>query len=67
MPVEYPLAEIREAVVAEGALWLVVGESHGVEIGVADPLLLRVEIAAVREAARVSASRGPLHRRQSLR
>ncbi len=61
MPVEYPLAEIREAIVADGALWLVVGESRGVEIAVEDPCLLRVEIAAVREAARAAAAQpGPL-------
>ena len=57
VPIEYPLGEIREAVVAEGALRLVVSASHGVEIAVHDPCLLRVEIAAVREAARVSAPR----------
>lgn len=57
MQVEYALGEIQEAVVAEGALRLVVGASRGVEIEVQDPRLLRVEIAAVREAARASASR----------
>jgi hypothetical protein len=64
VPVEYRLGEIREAVVAEGALRLVVGEGRGVEIAVHDPRLLRVEIAAVREATRAAAtepapSRGP--------
>jgi len=54
--VEYPLGEIKEAVVAEGALRLVVGESRGVEIEVRDPRLLRVEIAAVREGARAAAA-----------
>ena len=54
--VEYALGEIREAVVAEGALRLVVGDSRGVEIEVSDPCLLRVEIAAVREAARAAAA-----------
>jgi len=55
--VEYPLGEIQEAVVAEGALRLVVGESRGIEIEVRDPRLLRVEISAVREEARASAAR----------
>ena len=50
-PVEYPLAEIQEAEVAPRALRLVVGAGRGVEIGVHDPRVLRVEIAAVREAA----------------
>jgi hypothetical protein len=55
VPVEYGLSEIREAVVADGALRLVVGGGRGVEIAVHDPRLLRVEIAAVREAARAAA------------
>jgi hypothetical protein len=57
--IEYPLAEIREAVVGTGALWLVVTGARGVEIGVADPRVLRVEIAAVREATRASAAPAP--------
>jgi hypothetical protein len=57
MPVEYPLAEIQEAEVATRALRLVVGACRGVEIGVHDPRVLRVEIAAVREAASLSAAR----------
>jgi len=56
VPVEYALCEIREAVVATGALRLIVGEGRGVEIEVHDPRLLRVEIAAVREAARAPAT-----------
>ena len=56
VPVAYDLSEVREAVVATGALRLVVGESHGVEIGVPDPRLLRVELAAAREAERASAA-----------
>jgi hypothetical protein len=56
VPVEYELSEVREAVVATGALRLVVGDSRGVEIGVPDPRLLRVELAAVREAERASAA-----------
>lgn len=56
MPVEYPLAEIQEAEVATRALRLVVGAGRGVEIGVHDPRVLRVEIAAAREAASQSAA-----------
>jgi hypothetical protein len=56
--VDYGLGEIRDAVEAEGVLRLIVGEDRGVEIGVHDPRLLRVEIAAVREAARASAASG---------
>jgi len=52
VPVEVPLAAIREAVVAHGALRLLVGGGHGIEIRTADPKLLRVEIAAVRAGAR---------------
>jgi hypothetical protein len=52
--VHYQLAEIREAEVAAGAIRLVVGDCHGVEIRVHDPRVLRVEIAAVREAASTS-------------
>jgi len=60
LPIEFSLCEIREAVVAERALRLVVGENRGVEIEVDDPRLLRVEIAAVREAARPGVAPGPL-------
>lgn len=56
--VEIPLAEIREAVVAVGALRLVIGDGRGLEIRTGDPYVLRVEIAAVREAAR-AANGGP--------
>lgn len=56
VPVDVPLAEIREAVVATGALRLVVGEGRGMEIRTDDPYLLRVEISAVREAARTTAA-----------
>lgn len=55
VPVEVRLAEIREAVVAPGALRLVVGDGRGLEIRTSDPCVLRVEIAAVREAARMGA------------
>jgi hypothetical protein len=55
--VEYPLAGVREAVVVAGALRLVVDGTQGLEIGVPDPRALRVEIGAVREAARTSAAR----------
>jgi hypothetical protein len=54
VPVEVPLADIREADVVTGALRLVVGNGRGLEIRTADPDLLRVEIAAVREAARAA-------------
>jgi hypothetical protein len=57
VPVEVPLLDIREAVAAAGALRLVVGDGRGVEIRTSDPRVLRVEIAAVREAARTIASR----------
>lgn len=50
--VEVPLVAIREAVVAQGALRLIVGGGHGIEIRTADPKVLRVEIAAVRAGAR---------------
>jgi len=53
--VEYALGDIQEAVVAESALRLVIGE-RGVEIAVRDPRLLRVQISAVREAARAAAT-----------
>ena len=54
--VEYPLAEIQDAIEAEGKLRLIVGKRRGIEIEVPDPRMLRVEIAAVREAARVAAA-----------
>jgi hypothetical protein len=53
--VKVPLVEIREAVVAPGALRLDVGDGRGIEVRIADPSLLRVEIASVREAARLAA------------
>jgi len=56
VPVEVALLDIREAVVAAGALRLVVGDGHGIEIRTGDPRLLRVEIAAVREAAKLAAA-----------
>ena len=55
--VDYSLCEIRDAVEAEGVLRLIVGEDRGIEIDVRDPRLLRVEIAAVREAAHVPTTR----------
>lgn len=57
VPVEIALLDIREAVAASGALRLVVGDGRGVEIRTSDPCVLRVEIAAVREAARTTAAR----------
>jgi 6-phosphofructokinase len=50
--VAYRLDEILEADVGASHLLLVVAESRGVTIQVADPRLLRVEIAAARSAAR---------------
>jgi hypothetical protein len=55
--VDIPLAEIREAVVAPGALRLEVGDGRGLEIRTEDPNTLRVELSAVREAARQAPSR----------
>jgi hypothetical protein len=55
--VDVPLVEIREAVVAAGALRLDVGDGRGIEIRITDPSLLRVELAGVREAARLAAAR----------
>jgi hypothetical protein len=52
--IDLPLCHIREAVVASGALRLLVGDGLGLEIRIADPMLLRVEIAAAREAARAA-------------
>jgi hypothetical protein len=51
---EVPLADIREAVVSSGTLRLVIGDGRGLEIKTEDPRVLRVEIAAVREAARAT-------------
>ena len=53
--VEVPLPAIKEAVVAEGAVRLIVEDGRGVDIHTNDPSVLRVEIAAVREAVRRSA------------
>ena len=44
------LPRSERLIVGTGALRLVVDDSPGVEIGVVDPRVLRVEIAAVREA-----------------
>ncbi|MCJ7711621.1 MAG: hypothetical protein MUQ32_12410 [Chloroflexi bacterium] len=57
-PFDVPLVEVTEAVLASGALRLVVGDGRGLEIRTRNPALLRVEIAAVREAARIAAA-GP--------
>jgi hypothetical protein len=74
--VEYRLADIEDAVVTDRSLRLTVGDHRGVEIELLDPRVLRVEIAAVREAARAAAavdtmtareeptSRGSAERRQ---
>lgn len=56
LQVAYGLCEIRDAVEAPGALRLIVGEDRGIQMSVPDPRVLRVEIAAAREAARSSAS-----------
>lgn len=52
IPVEYQLQDIREAMVTDDALLLLVGVDRGLTIRVSDPRLLRVEIAAAREAMR---------------
>lgn len=54
--VDYGLSDITDAVEAPGALRLIVGEERGIQISVPDPRVLRVEIAAVREAAHAAAS-----------
>lgn len=59
VPFDVPLVEVREAVVAAGALRLVVGDGRGLEIRTGDPALLRVEISAAREAARMEAAGPP--------
>lgn len=59
VPIDVPLAEISEAIVAAGALRLIVGDGRGVEIRTGDPYLLRVEISAAREAARQAAGPRP--------
>ena len=51
VPVDLPLGEISEAVVANGTLRLAVGCGRGIEIRTADPQLLRVEVAAARMVA----------------
>lgn len=53
--IEYPVTEICEAVVARQALRLAMTGSRGIEIGVRDPRVLRVEIAGVRVKARAAA------------
>jgi hypothetical protein len=55
--VDYSLCEIRDAVEAEGVLRLIIEDDRGIEIDVQDPRLLRVEIAAVREAGHVPSTR----------
>ncbi|MCJ7710889.1 MAG: hypothetical protein MUQ32_08665 [Chloroflexi bacterium] len=59
VPVDVPLVEISEAIVAAGALRLIVGDGRGVEIRTGDPYLLRVEVSAAREAARQAAGPRP--------
>jgi hypothetical protein len=56
VPVEVPISDIREADVVTGALRLVIGNGRGLQIRIVDPDLLRVEIAAVREAVRAGAT-----------
>jgi hypothetical protein len=50
--VEYPLSSIREALVADTALLLTVGDDRGLAIRVEDTRVLRVEIGAAREVRR---------------
>jgi hypothetical protein len=63
--VQYPLAEIAEAGVAPTRLDLIVGQGRAVEITVLDPRVLRVELAAVREATAGSARRTAAARARS--
>ena len=50
--VEYQLRDVREVVVTDDALMLLVGPDRGLTVRVGDPRLLRVQIAAAREALR---------------
>ncbi len=59
VPFDVPLVEVSDAVVAAGALRLVVGDGRGLEVRTADPAVLRVEISAAREAARMRAAGPP--------
>jgi hypothetical protein len=52
--VQYPLAQINELDIVAGGVRFVVGPGRGADIQVRDPRLLRVEIAAVREASRLA-------------
>ncbi len=54
VPVVVPIPAIREAVVAAGTVRLIVDGGRGVEIRTSDPRVLRVQIAAVREAVRMA-------------
>ncbi len=67
VPVEYPLAEVHEIDVVAGGVRLVVGPGRGVDVKVCDPRVLRVEIAAVREAIRLAAGATPVVGQGSLR
>lgn len=57
--VAYLLADVHEIEVAAGGVRLVVERNSGVDICVGDPRVLRVEIAAVREAIRLAAGTLP--------
>jgi hypothetical protein len=46
-----PLATIHEAIATTGSLLLVLDRGTGVALSVADPMVLRVELAATRRAA----------------
>ena len=56
--IDFPLSEIRDAIAADGMLRLIVDEEPGIEIGVDDPRVLRVELAAARESVRSSSADG---------
>jgi hypothetical protein len=51
--IDVPLVDITDAVVAVGTLRLAIGDGRGLVIRTNDPCVLRVEIGAVREAARL--------------
>jgi hypothetical protein len=54
--VEFPLADVQEIDVAADGVRLVIERNRCVEIRVGDPRVLRVHIAAVREAIRLAAA-----------
>jgi hypothetical protein len=57
--VAYPLGDVLEAVVAGEDVLLVMGDGVGLRVTVAEPRLLRVQIAAARAARRGQVRGGP--------